>query len=178
MRPCKGWAPRRASSAPPGLDRRSSVAPPTSASEVPKRVPQLHDSYTSYRPAPVLEAPWREKWPHRDTGGELSAGCLLLRVATPHQRMLTLLVRRDDFEPLACMGAAAIRWAVCCALRRTCSFGARYPLQAALLLAWPDGTSVASAPHDWDSLERFVEEGGIGLLRCSLPAGGPIDYVR
>jgi len=91
-------------------------------------------------------------------------------MSRPHA--VTVVVQRSDFEPLASMGPAAIRWAICCALRRTFKVGAKFPLQTATLLVRADGRSGgASAPHDWEQLVRFVEEGGIARLQCRLPGG-------
>ena len=82
-----------------------------------------------------------------------------------------VVVQRRDYEPLASMGPAAVRWAVCCALRRTFKVGAKFPLQTATLLVRADGRSGASAPYDWEGLGSFVEEGGTVLLQCHLPGG-------
>ena len=98
--------------------------------------------------------------------------CIPIRVETMSPRhAVTVVVQRSDYEPLASMGPAAIRWAVCCALRRTFKVGAKFPLQTATLLVRADGRSGASAPYDWEGLGRFVEEGGTARLQCHLPAG-------
>ena len=155
-------APRRASSAPPALARVPSVLRHT----VPySALPHLSES--SVNAAPLL------RQPRADLGDTEPEDYIPIRVETmSNRRTVTVLVQRSDFEPLASMGAPAVRWAICCALRRTFTVGSKFPLQTATLLVRADGRSAgARAPHSWDSLSRFVQEGGVARLQCRLPGG-------
>jgi hypothetical protein len=150
----------RARSAPPALARGARVSRPCESSTAPPPVPFANS-------APLLQQPRAE------VSSIQLEDCLPIRVETmSDRRTVTVVVHRCDLEPLACMGPPAVRWAICCALRRTFNVGPKFPLQMATILVWADGRSAgACAPHSWDSLSRFVEEGGMVRLECRLPGG-------
>ena len=95
--------------------------------------------------------------------------CVLLIVET-RSRHQAVRVRRDDYEPFAGWGQAAIRRAIAAALHRSSGVFSN----GLLAIEFVQGGRVVpttALPADWEALGRFRESGGTCRLRTRLPGG-------